>query len=318
MAYCPYHGNHDTPSFAVSKTEGLFICYNPSCSKSGKLMDLITSIGKMNEFSAKRLIARSKKDSNIESQLQKFAEPTEDFPEYKNPKRPNYMAEVKADFWKYAEPQLYMKGRGFERVTAEKFEIGYDKYLDMVCVPMHDPSGKVEVGAVRRSIEGKTFKNTPGLPTSKTLFNLHRAKRTGDACIIVEASFSAMRLDQVGYQNGVGVLMGHFSKEHASLLNKYFNTIVIMTDFDDKKKHVYVNCAKCRKNGSNLCVGHNPGEELGMKIASMMDTKRVMWAHHGGATRFPPGVKDPDDMDDKTIRYSIKNAITHFEYALDL
>jgi hypothetical protein len=49
-----------------------------------------------------------------------------------------------------------------------------------------------------------------------------------------------------------------------------------------------------------------------------MSNKRITWAHCGGVNRIPEGAKDPDDMDDETIRYSIKNAISHFEYALDL
>lgn len=318
MGFCPFHGNRDTPSFTVDKTNGVFFCFNPSCNKSGSMMFLIKTIGNMNDFQAKRLVARTKLRANedIVSQLEQYAEPIEDFNEYKHPRRPNYMAEIKRDMWQYAEPQLYMRGRGFEKQTLKDFEIGYDVDLDMVCVPMHDPMGKHEVGAVRRSLVGKTFKNTPGLPTSKTLFNLHRAKRTGDAVIIVEASFDVMKLYQAGYPNAVGCLMGHFSQEHARLLGKYFNTITIMTDYD--KKQIYKNCAKCRKAGSNLCKGHNPGEELGAKIADMMSTKRVMWAHHGGATRFPEGAKDPGDMDDEVIRHSIKNAVSNFEYALDL
>lgn len=323
LAYCPFHGNRDTPSFAVNKTSGLYICYNPSCNKSGNMMRLIKNIGNMNDFQAKRLIVRCQLKSNdILAELEAATEPKELWTPYVHRNydgslNPNYMAEVKQAMWKYAEPQLYMRGRGFEKQTLKDFEIGFDTEIDMVCVPMHDPMGKVEVGAVRRSITGKSFKNTPRLPTSQTLYNVHRAKRTGDAVIIVEASFDVMKLYQCGYPNAVACLGGHFSKDHARLLGKYFNTVVIMTDYDDKSKHVYKNCAKCRKQGSNLCKGHNPGEELGEKIADVMSTKRIMWAHHGGATRFPAGAKDPGDMDDETIRYSLKNAITHFEYALD-
>lgn len=324
LAYCPFHGNRDTPSFAVNKMDGTYICFNPSCNKSGGLMRLIKTIGNMNDFQAKRLIARSKLNrSNIMDQLAKVTEQKELWTPYvhkdnKGNVVPDYMKRTKEDMWRYAEPQLYMRGRGFEKQTIKDFEIGYDAGLDMICVPMHDPMGKVEVGAVRRSITGKSFKNTPGLPTSKTMFNLHRAKKTGDVVIIVEASFDVMRLYQAGYPNAAALLMGHFSKEHARLLGKYFNTIVIMTDYDDKKKHVHRNCPKCRKEGSNLCKGHNPGEELGAKIADLMGTKRIVWAHHGGSTRFPEGVKDVGDMDDPTIRHCVKNAISNFEYALDL
>lgn len=319
LSYCPFHGNRDTPSFAVNKTAGTFICFNPACNKVGGLMMLIKFIGNMNDFQAKRLIARSKlKTIDVVEQLTKMTESNHEWADYIHPHRPGYLGEIKSDMWKYREPQLYMRGRGFEKETLKHFRIGYDIDLDMICVPMHDPMGRYEVGEVRRSIEGKSFKNTPGLPTSKSLFNIHRAKRTGDSVIIVEASFDVMKLYQCGYSNAVACLGGNFNKQHASQLGKYFNNIVIMTDYDDKRKHVYKNCVKCRKEGSGLCKGHNPGEELGAKIAEMMSTKRVVWAHHGGVTRLPEGAKDPGDMDDETIRYSIKNAIPNFQYALDL
>jgi len=321
LAYCPYHGNRDTPSFAVNKTDGTYICFNPSCNKTGGLERLIKNVANLNDFQIKRLIAKSRTaQGDLVAELEKVNETKELWSPYVrkdtegNVVEADYLDRTRRDMWKYPDGQMYMRGRGFEKQTLKDFEIGYDVNLDMVCVPMHDPMGNVEVGAVRRSVKGKSFKNTPGLPTSKTLFNLHRAKKTGDVAIIVEASFSAMRLTQVGYPNTVSLLMGHFSKEHASLLGKYFNTIVIMTDWDEKQ--FYPVCAKCKKAGSNLCMGHRPGEELGVKIADMMSTKRVVWAHHGGVNRLP--AKDPDDMDDETIRYSIKNAIPHFEYALDL
>ena len=331
--YCPYHGNHDTPSFAVNKTDGTFICFNPACARTGNLIQLVKTVGQMDDIAAKRIIMRSRgSDDEMLEQLASMVEPVEAFPAYVHPRRPNYMAEIKRDFWRYAEPQLYMKGRGFEKQTLKDFEVGYDqevlvkkgdpkngvphKFMDMVCVPMHDPMGINEVGAVRRSIVDKVFRNTPDLPTSKTLFNLHRAKRTGSTVIVVEASFSVMRLHQCGYPNAAGVLMGHFNEKHASLLNKYFDTIVLMTDFD--KLQFYDNCAKCRRDGLNLCRGHNPGEDLGNKIASLMTRQNVMWAHYGGSTRFPPGVKDPDDMDDEMIRKCLRNPISHFEYAVDL
>ena len=57
--------------------------------------------------------------------------------------------------------------------------------------------GKMFVGFVARSVEGKDFKNTPKLPKSKVLFNLHRAK-IYDSVYVVESSFDAIRLDQCG------------------------------------------------------------------------------------------------------------------------
>jgi DNA primase len=87
------------------------------------------------------------------------------------------------------------------------------------------------LGFVGRSIEGKEFKNTPGLPKSKTLFNLHRVK-TADTVYVVESSFDAIRLDQVGFA-AVATLGANVSNTQIELLQKYFNNVVVIADNDD-------------------------------------------------------------------------------------
>jgi len=70
----------------------------------------------------------------------------------------------------------------------------------MVTIPVHSPDG-IPVGFVGRSIEGKEFKNTPGLPKAKTLFNLHRVKTAGKV-YVVESSFDAIRFRPVRFSCG--------------------------------------------------------------------------------------------------------------------
>lgn len=82
------------------------------------------------------------------------------------------------------------------------FDLGYSKNMDMVTVPVHSPDG-TPIGLVGRSIKGKSFKNSTNLPKSKTLFNIHRAKKIGDHVIVVESSFDAIRVHQAGFPNVV-------------------------------------------------------------------------------------------------------------------
>jgi len=100
----------------------------------------------------------------------------------------------------------------------------------MVTVPVHSPDG-IAIGFVGRSIEGKDFKNTPGLPKSKTLFNLHRVKKS-DRVYVVESSFDAIRLDQVGFP-AVATLGANVSVSQIRLLEKYFNNVVLIADNDE-------------------------------------------------------------------------------------
>lgn len=124
----------------------------------------------------------------------------------------------------------YFKYRKIETTSCSKFSLGYSDKQDMVTVPVHSPDG-MPLGFVARSIEGKDFKNTPGLPKSKTLFNLHRVK-TADRVYIVESSFDAIRLDQVGFP-AVATLGANVSNSQIELLQKYFNNIIVIADNDE-------------------------------------------------------------------------------------
>jgi len=105
-----------------------------------------------------------------------------------------------------------------------------DDKQDMVTVPVHSPEG-IPLGFVGRSVEGKDFKNTPGLPKSKTLFNLHRVKKS-DRVYVVESSFDAIRLDQLGMP-AVATLGANVSSKQIELLQKYFNNIIVIADNDE-------------------------------------------------------------------------------------
>jgi len=124
----------------------------------------------------------------------------------------------------------YYEGRLINELSIKKFQLGFSEKQDMVTIPVHSPDGIV-VGFVGRSVEGKEFKNTPGLPKSKVLFNLHRVK-TANKVYVVESSFDAIRLDQCGFA-AVATLGANVSKFQTDLLQKYFNEIYIIADNDE-------------------------------------------------------------------------------------
>jgi DNA primase len=127
-------------------------------------------------------------------------------------------------------PKNYFISRHIEIESWSKFSLGYSDKQDMVTVPVHSPDG-IAIGFVGRSIEGKDFKNTPGLPKSKTLFNLHRVKKS-DRVYVVESSFDAIRLDQVGLP-AVATLGANVSSSQIELLQKYFNNVIVIADNDE-------------------------------------------------------------------------------------
>ena len=152
---------------------------------------------------------------------------------------------VKPDYIPYDELQIkrlnqqaidspramrYYSGRLITEASIRKFDLGYSEKQDMVTIPVASPDG-VSVGFVGRSVEGKEFKNTPGLPKSKILFNLHRVK-TSSKVYVVESSFDAIRLDQCGFP-AVATLGANVSKIQTDLLQKYFNEIYVIADNDE-------------------------------------------------------------------------------------
>lgn len=299
---------------SVGKTNGKFLCFNGSCGASGELTELVKSIKRTNEFQTARLIAKAKEDNptDFTTLLTKALEPV-DFKEWQ------YASTIPAMEERLFENEKaydYMvKTRGFEESVLREYHVGYNAKRDLICVPMYTEKGLC-VGVVGRPVQkGKvSFKNSPGLPQSKTLWNIHNAKRTGDVVIVCEATFDAMKIVQAGYPNVVACLGGNFSEYHAQQLRKYFNTVIIMTDFDDSEKYKYRDCRKCFKRGLKECIGHNPGRATGEKIADLMTGKSVKWAAYDHKLIYPNGAKDPDEAGTDAIRQCVQNAVTNFEY----
>lgn len=319
LCFCPFHGNRFSPSFSVSKTTGMYICFNHSCGETGTLMNLVRRLPQRdgtyrNEFVARRLILKKGSETlqAFEQELEKMLQPVEEFPEFSAA----VLDRMYDDFWNNPEAIRYMvEDRGFEEETLDLFRVGFSAKKDIIAVPMHSPKG-VPVGVIGRPAdkENKFFKNSVGLPTSKTLWNFHRAKKHGETVIVCEASFDAMRIHQAGFPNVVACLGGNFSPYHFDLLNKHFSRIVIMTDFDKKEKHIYRNCSKCKRKGINLCMGHNPGRDLGATISGGLPRKEILWASYQNGIVYPNDAKDAGDMTDDEIRQCLRNAVSSFEY----
>ena len=287
LAYCPFHSNRHTSSFSISKTKGAYICFNPSCGEAGTLSDLVKKILNKNEFQSLRYIESKQSESleNFDESLKSMLEDKPDFVEF--PKET--LANLHDGLIKSKNAKSYLESRGINLESIQYFSLGYSENMDMITVPVHSPDG-IPVGVVGRSISDKRFKNSKDLPRSKTMFNIHRAKKIGDRVIVVESSFDAIRVHQAGFPNVVATLGGHISGQNLNLLNRYFNTVIIMTDAD------------------------KAGRDLGSTIAYKLSNKNILWASHSYGRIYPEGVKDAGDMSDEDIKACITNAISNFEY----
>jgi DNA primase len=272
IIYCPYHSNTRTPAGEVSKESGLFFCFG--CQTTKNLTELVMHVSGRTYFEALRYIKSKEKESDISAVVNKALYAKPDFIQYDEVliKRLNVQA--------LESPRAirYFEGRKIIKESIAKFGLGYSEKQDSVTIPIHSPDG-MTIGFVARTVEGKDFKNTPGLPKSKVLFNLHRIKSSATV-YVVESSFDAIRLDQVGFP-AVATLGANVSVSQIELLKRYFNNIVLIADNDEAGK----------------IMSEKLVERLGSQITIINIDKKY---------------KDIGDMDDDSIRqleYKFDNSI---------
>ena len=225
LIFCPYHNNYRTPAGEISKDKGTFFCF--SCHESRSLTEFVMHVTGKSFFEAGRFIDSAKTNVDITVSMEKMFEDKPEFIPFDEItiKRLNNQA--------LESPRAIrcFEGRRITLDSIKKFSLGYSEKQDMVTIPMQTPDGGMYVGFVGRSIEGKEFKNTPKLPKSKILFNLHRAK-LHSTVYVVESSFDAIRLDQCGVA-AVATLGANVPKTQAELLTKHFNNVIVIPDNDD-------------------------------------------------------------------------------------
>lgn len=232
IVFCPYHNNYRTPAGEISKQHGTFFCF--SCHESKSLVEFVMHVTKKSYFECIRFIKMFETDSNIIDAIDRILDDTPEFKPFDELliKRLNQAVLNPRPTW-------YFESRRINTTSMSKFYLGYSEKQDMVTVPIQTPDGSMFVGFVARSIEGKEFKNTPGLPKSKVLFNLHRVKKYNEV-YVVESSFDAIRLDQNGIP-AVATLGSNVSRSQIDLLLKYFNNIIVIGDNDDAGKNMQQN-----------------------------------------------------------------------------
>ena len=224
IIFCPYHNNNRTPAGEVSKESGLFFCFG--CQTTRSLIELIMHMTNRTYFETVRFIKSKETETNIEAVVNKALHQMPDFVQYDE----LLIKRLCRQAIDSPRAMTYFEGRRLTKESVIKFDLGYSEKQDSVVIPMQSPDG-MSIGFVARTIEGKEFKNTPGLPKSKILFNLHRVKAS-KIVYVVESSFDAIRLDQVGFP-AVATLGANVSSSQIELLKRYFTGVVLVADNDE-------------------------------------------------------------------------------------
>lgn len=224
MVFCPFHNNSRTPAGTISKEKGLFFCFG--CQTSKNLVEFVMSVSNRTYFESVRYIKQKDKEVNIEQLVNKKLYTAPEFVQFDEVliKRLNNQA------LETPKAMNYFYSRRITEGSVKKFSLGYSEKQNFVTIPVQSPDG-MTIGFVGRSIEGKDFKNTPKLQKSKVLFNLHRV-RSSKFVYVVESSFDAIRLDQVGFP-AVATLGANVSSVQMGLLEKYFSDVILIADNDE-------------------------------------------------------------------------------------
>ena len=225
LIYCPYHNNFRTAAAEISKETGQFFCFG--CQESVTLIEFVMFATKRSYFEAVRLIASKSISINIVDDINAMlVKPQEDFIEFDM----NLLKKLHDSAMQSERAIGYLNKRGIVKDSIAKYHLGYSEKQDMITVPITSPDG-MYVGFVARSIDGKQFKNSTGLPRNKTMFNLSNAKRF-NKIFVVESSFDAIRIEQVG-GHAVASLGATVNKRQKELLKKYFSSIIVVSDNDE-------------------------------------------------------------------------------------
>jgi DNA primase len=224
IVFCPFHANHRTPAGEINKFSGLFFCF--SCSKTADLIELVMHFSNRTYFEAVRFIKSKEVETDILSEINNKLVKKEEWTEFDM----SVIDRLHEQALTSERAKEYFIKRKISKESVVKFKLGYSENQDMISIPVYNHEGLC-VGFVARSIEGKDFKNTPGLPKSKLLFNLNSVK-TASKVYVVESSFDAIRLDQVGMP-AVATLGANISSKQIELLGKYFSDIFLIADNDE-------------------------------------------------------------------------------------
>jgi DNA primase len=273
IVYCPYHNNTRTPAGEISKEFGRFFCFG--CQVTKGLDEFVMTISGRTYFEAIRYIKGKGQETDLTSVINKTLYSPPDFVPYDE----LLIKRLHNQAMESPRAVRYFEGRKITKESMVKFSLGYSENQDSVIVPMHNHESLC-LGFVARTVEGKEFKNTPGLPKSKILFNLNRIKAS-NTVYVVESSFDAIRLDQVGFP-AVATLGANVSVSQIRLLEKYFNNVVLIADNDE----------------AGVIMAEKLIEKLGSMVTVVSLDKKY---------------KDIGDMDDQSIKeleFSFDNSIT--------
>lgn len=167
-----------------------------------------------------------------------------------------------------------------KRRPDEKSRRYYDRFRNRLMFPVHDELGRV-VGFSARVIEGSEsgakYINTPETELfhkGRLLYGLHRARREiaqAREAVVCEGQLDVIRCHQAGFKNAVAPQGTAFTDEHARVLKRYADSVLLAFDADQAGRDSALRAADILLQAgmaariAKLPPGEDPGSLIGGK-----------------------------------------------------
>ena len=264
---CPFHDDH-SPSMSVSREKQIYRCF--SCGATGNVFTFVSQYEKIGFIDAVKLLG-NKVGFNLDTKKSsKSKEKDEDLEIYELACK-FYQNSITTSMGKNAIE--YLEKRMIDKETIKKFRIGLsfskisltdylisknisldkliklgisnesgnDLFVNRIMFPLYDLQGNVVAfsGRIYNTKDPSKYINTKETNIFKKgnlLYNYHQARevlKKSDSIIVMEGFMDVIRASSVGINNCVATMGTAFTKQHAELLKKTSNNIILMFDGDE-------------------------------------------------------------------------------------
>lgn len=261
---CPFHDDH-SPSMSVSKEKQIYTCF--SCGATGNVFTFVSEYEHINFYEAVKTLGnkvgynlgniniKNKEDKSLEiyTLASKF-----------------YQNNLNTTLGKNALE--YLDKRKINKETIKKFKIGLsisktsltdyllnknialkdlvelgisndngtDLFNNRIMFPLYDLQGNVVAfsGRIYNTKDASKYINTKETKIFKKgnlLYNYHQAKdilKKSESIIVMEGFMDVIRASTIGINNCVATMGTAFTKQHANLLRKMTDNIILCFDGD--------------------------------------------------------------------------------------
>lgn len=277
---CPFHDDH-SPSMSVSPEKQIYTCF--SCGATGNVFTFVSEYEHLNFYEAVKLLGNKVGYNLGTANSQKKSE--DKSLEIYDLACKFYQNNLNTTLGKNAHE--YLEQRKIDKDTIKKFKIGLsvsktsltdyllnkkislkelislgisnengtDLFINRVMFPLYDLQGNVVAfsGRIYNTKDSSKYINTKETKIFKKgnlLYNYHQAKdvlKKSESIIVMEGFMDVIRASTIGVNNCVATMGTAFTKQHANLLRKMTDNIILCFDGDQAGEEATISAIEVLK-----------------------------------------------------------------------